>query len=74
MHGGTINANGGAMNVVSRAGGKSTVVEEGTSAYWQWRTDSGAAIVHMSGSPASSADAHIAIVDAASELAGVGPR
>jgi Tol biopolymer transport system component len=62
----TINPQRGAMQIVSKDGGKPTVIEQGSSAYWQWRNDSTAVVAHMSGSPATNADAHISIVDAKS--------
>jgi Tol biopolymer transport system component len=59
----TISAGKGAMRVVTAAGGQPTVIEEGSSVYWHWRSDSTTLLAHLSGSPATNADAHISIVD-----------
>ncbi len=60
----TIRSGKGAMRMISKDGGKATVIEEGSSAYWHWRADSTALMTHLSGSPATSADAHMSIADA----------
>ncbi len=63
----TLNSSNGAIRMVNPSGGQVTVVEQGSTAYYDWRLDSAAVLTHMSGSPATNADAHLSIVDTATD-------
>ncbi len=58
----TVGPDGEALHVVGRSGGANTIVEQGSSIYWQWRADSGMLAVHVGGSTATDASAHISLV------------
>jgi Tol biopolymer transport system component len=58
----TIHTEQGMLRVVGKAGGTPVTLEQGSSAYWNWRNDSSSLVTHMGGSPATDADAHLSIV------------
>ena len=58
----TIGSDVGMLRVVGKDGGQTSVLEQGASAYWNWRSDSAMLVAHIGGSPATDADAHISVM------------
>lgn len=60
----TINSQEGMLRLVNKEGGTSRVMEKGSSVYWHWRNNTSNLVAHLSGSPATNADAHHTIIEA----------